>query len=169
MTEPNAIIYFKDVADALNYLHSSGIAHRSLATDYIVITFANRAKLCGLQGFGELCDIEQNSEITPCWMTHEQNAFIAPEALAREPHCPFAEDIWSYGVCMYTTLCGGYPFDGYKDKEKLQHQIKDKHWVKKERAKPLSAKTKLLLEQIFQLDSLQRPVIDELLKDQWFN
>jgi serine/threonine protein kinase len=168
LPEAQVASYFKDVAEGVQYLHTGGLAHRSLSTDLIVVTGNNRAKICGLQSFGEICDVDQNCEPTPCWMTHDQNPFISPESLAVEPHCPFAEDIWSYGVCMYTCLCGGYPFDGYKDREKLILQTTDKLWSKKDRSKALSVKAKQLLGAIFQLEPIRRPVADELLKDKFF-
>lgn len=168
LNETLVIRFFKDVAEGLQYMHSLGLAHRTLSTDLIVITAQNRAKICGLQTFGEICDIDHNNEPTPCWMTHDQNAFISPEALCGEPHCPFAEDIWSVGVAVYTCLCGGYPFDGYKDRDKLTAQIKEKTWAKKDRSKALSAKARQLLETVFQLDYLRRPIADELVKDKFF-
>lgn len=33
-------------------------------------------------------------------------SYLAPEVVYEEPHDPFAADVWSLGVCLYTMLTG---------------------------------------------------------------
>lgn len=43
--------------------------------------------------------------------------YKAPEVILNQGH-DFAVDWWSYGICIYTMLVGGFPFFG-KNREKV--------------------------------------------------
>jgi len=123
-TEQEAARIITDVASALEFLHSKGIAHRDLKPENVLCVYSDRltpVKLCDFDlGSGIKFHSGGGSDTTPLLLTPVGSAeFMAPEiveAFIDDTEDDFKYDkrcdLWSLGVMMYILLCGYPPFSG---------------------------------------------------------
>jgi serine/threonine protein kinase len=106
LQEGEAALLFFELAKALVYLHSKHICHRDLKLDNIMVGTAGQVKLVD---FGLAITVKENGVIssycgTPCYM--------APEIYSRKKYHPDKSDVWSFGICLYRSVVGSFPFKG---------------------------------------------------------
>ncbi|RIB12453.1 kinase-like domain-containing protein [Gigaspora rosea] len=109
LSEYETRIVFKQLFDAIKYLHDHRIAHRDLKPENILMS--NAAKLeVKISDFGlsKLLGPEHSLMKTLCGT----RLYVAPEVIARTPNRSYgrAVDMWSLGVILYVCLCGNLPF-----------------------------------------------------------
>merc|ERR1712240_790978 len=123
-TEQEAARIITDVASALEFLHSKGIAHRDLKPENVLCVYSDQltpVKLCDFDlGSGIKFHSGGGSDTTPLLLTPVGSAeFMAPEiveAFIDDTEDDFKYDkrcdLWSLGVMMYILLCGFPPLSG---------------------------------------------------------
>merc|ERR1712141_994574 len=123
-TEREAANIIRDVASALEFLHSKGIAHRDLKPENVLCVYRDRltpVKLCDFDlGSTPLFHSGGGTDTTPLLLTPVGSAeFMAPEiveAFIEDTEEDFKYDkrcdLWSLGVMMYILLSGYPPFIG---------------------------------------------------------
>ncbi|KAI8615092.1 kinase-like domain-containing protein [Chytriomyces sp. MP71] len=96
---------FRQIANAVAFLHANNIVHRDLKDENIVIDSSFTAKLID---FGSAMILDENSG--PFTRFHGTLHFAPPEVLLGAEYMPKAADVWACGVLLYTILCGETPF-----------------------------------------------------------
>ena len=121
LSEREASLIVKDIATALNFLHSKGMAHRDLKPENILCQYSNSVipvKICDFD-LGSSIKINSRSATpvtTPELCTPVGSAeYLAPEVveafindMSYDKRC----DLWSLGVIVYIMLSGKCPFTG---------------------------------------------------------
>ncbi|XP_022615283.1 MAP kinase-interacting serine/threonine-protein kinase 1 isoform X1 [Seriola dumerili] len=112
----------RDIAQALDFLHTKGIAHRDLKLENILCEYTDRVspvKICdfdlgsGVKLSSACTPITTPELTTPCgsaeYMAPEVVEVFTDEASFYDKRC----DLWSLGVILYILLSGSPPFIGH--------------------------------------------------------
>lgn len=112
--EDEAKFLFRDLCSGLSYLHGSGIVHRDIKPDNVMLS--DEGTLC-IGDFG--CAKAFPKPVGGVW---EDNApmmlddtsgtytFQAPECLTGLPYDGRKADVWACGITLYTWIFGAVPF-----------------------------------------------------------
>jgi serine/threonine protein kinase len=99
-------VCFYQIAEAFRYLHEQNIVHRDLKPDNV---------LCYEPGWFVLSDFSVSTQLDPedpkLDDTKGSPAFLSPEECSGELYDPKAADVWAFGVCIYRSVFGLFPFN----------------------------------------------------------
>ena len=114
---------FKQIYDAVCYIHERNIIHRDLKPNNILFLDKEKTHVViidfGISGFSN----GNNRERIKAGTT----MFLAPEtACGNEFGSNRKLDIWALGIILYRMIQGVYPFDGKNSKEILNNILKKK-------------------------------------------
>jgi TolB-like protein/Tfp pilus assembly protein PilF len=101
------IDYAVQIAEALNTAHLSGIVHRDIKSENIMVTDTGVLKV---MDFG-LAKLSGSNQITKESSTLGTFAYMSPEQFKGED-IDSRTDIWSFGVVLYEMLTKELPFQG---------------------------------------------------------
>ncbi|KAG8343718.1 Protein kinase domain [Trypanosoma vivax] len=175
--EQQAAKYFRQVAEALAYLHDHGIVHRDLKPENVLLDVDGVARL-GDFGWSKAlgapptmsgrkreerdADVEGESSgrLTVCGTLD----YLSPEMLRGQRHSCKA-DVWSLGALLVELLCGKPPFYRSSQQETLQAiRTAEPLLGSAEVMPPLARELALLM---LQKDPDKRPTVVELLQHPW--
>jgi len=134
LNENQTRVVMKQLFDALEYLHTRGIAHRDLKPENILMQSKNKNDFSiKLSDFGLSRFVDDNFYMRTLCGTPN---YTAPEVFDKTiKNYTIAVDMWSCGVIMYICLCGYPPFSRKLSKYPLKTQIlnglytfKPEHW-----------------------------------------
>ncbi|KAF5278786.1 hypothetical protein FQR65_LT15514 [Abscondita terminalis] len=114
--------YFRQIVDAVQYLHNCNIAHRDLKCENILLTQDDKVKL-GDFGFARNCTDKLTGKKTFSTTYCGSAAYAAPEILQGIPYDPKMYDIWSIGCILFIMLSAAMPFDDSNIKKMLKSQL----------------------------------------------
>ncbi|CAH1109620.1 unnamed protein product [Psylliodes chrysocephalus] len=120
-TEEKTRILFKQVLEAVHYLHCLDVAHRDIKCENIFLVSTNRVKL-GDFGFARYCINEFGKKIlsnTFCGSA----AYAAPEILQGKYYDPKKYDIWALGCILYVMVTASMPFDDTDIRQMVKDQM----------------------------------------------
>ena len=95
---------FRQIVEAISYLHKKSIAHRDLKLENIIFTSKEQVKIIDF-GFS----IQSNSKLRTFCGTP---TYMAPELVRKSEYWGHKVDVWALGVLLYRMLTGIYPFRG---------------------------------------------------------
>ncbi|XP_060797671.1 MAP kinase-interacting serine/threonine-protein kinase 1 isoform X1 [Neoarius graeffei] len=111
----------RDIAQALHFLHTKGIAHRDLKPENILCEYVDKVSPVKICDFDLGSGVKLNSACTPIttpelttpcgsaeYMAPEVVEVFTDEASFYDKRC----DLWSLGVILYILLSGSPPFTG---------------------------------------------------------
>ena len=109
------------IATALYYLHSYGVAHRDLKPENILMSEDTDTAQLKIVDFGLSKIIGPNETSLDPFGTL---SYVAPEVLLQKPYGKEV-DYWSLGIITYLLLSRVLPFDDEDDKEIARQTIQD--------------------------------------------
>ena len=104
LPEDRARFIFRQIVDAVAYLHGNRVAHRDLKLENFVISAGGDVKIID---FGLSARINPHSKLGDMCGSM---AYSPPEIVMHVPYDGTSADIWSLGIVLYTLLLGGFPF-----------------------------------------------------------
>ncbi|CAG9532541.1 unnamed protein product [Cercopithifilaria johnstoni] len=161
LEESEARHFFRQLVQAIAYVHSMGFAHRDLKPENLLLTEDLQLKLID---FG-LCakpPLGLSQFLHTCCGSP---AYAAPELIQGLPYKGHQVDIWSMGVLLYTLLCGCLPFED-DNVQKLYAKIATGKYYEPNYVSPLSRD---LLKSLLQVDPEKRITISKLIVHPWIN
>lgn len=155
LPESEARIVFKQLLDAIDYMHGLNVCHRDIKLDNILINSKLKIKLIDF-GFSTVNELRSKVFCgTPSYM--------ALEIINRKEYLTQPADIWAMGVVLHAILSGSFPFRGITDKD-LYHRISE---GVKELPDTIPALAKRLIIKMLSPNPLKRPNTKEILRDPW--
>ena len=106
LDEDEASIFFYQLINGVEYIHSKGIAHRDLKPENLLLT---EDKILKIIDFGLSHEFNGEDFLkTKCGSP----SYASPEIISHPFYDGFKTDIWCCGIILYAMLCGYLPFDG---------------------------------------------------------
>ena len=105
LNEKEALIIFRQLIDAMKYMHNMNICHRDIKPENILFDENNKIKLIDF-GFS-FCYKNTNIKINDDYGTP---SYACPEMHKGEKYNPELADVWSCGILLYTMISGYLPF-----------------------------------------------------------
>ena len=102
---------FKQIFEAMNYLHSNDMAHRDIKLENILMTKEYEIKIIDF-GFGML-NPENKVQYFFCGTPN----YMPPEIVEKRGYMGQKADLWSLGVLVYKLYCADFPFKGKNEKD----------------------------------------------------
>ena len=154
--EETAALLFYQIVSAIAYCHASGIAHRDIKPQNIMI---GKFPIVKVTDFG-LCGMIENEPMTEfCGSL----GYCSPECLFKAPYDGKLSDIWSLGVTLYAMVTGSLPWD-CSDQTKMFSQILEAKYPEPK----VSPACKNLIGSLLKVQPTDRMPLNEVLKHGWF-
>ncbi|EDR26309.1 calcium/calmodulin-dependent protein kinase type 1D, putative [Entamoeba dispar SAW760] len=163
LTEQQAQWVGYQVASAVYYLHTQGICHRDLKPENILLMEKDDGFNIRLVDFGLAKKFTDDVLKTPCGTFD----YAPPEMLLHTPQYTQLCDIWSFGVTIFVSMCGYYPFDGNSLAENIEQMqsgdinFDDDEW------EFISFECKDFIRRCLVADPTRRMNIEGVLTHQW--
>lgn len=157
VTEPEARYFFKQITEAVKYLHDNNIIHRDLKLGNL---FLNDNMDIKIGDFGLATRYDGERKMTLCGTPN----YIAPEVLCKTGHS-FEVDAWSMGCILYTLLVGKPPFETSNLKETYNRIKKNIYQIPRSKVSPTATS---LIQKLLNSDPLKRPSMADVLVDPFF-
>ncbi|CDS05030.1 hypothetical protein LRAMOSA07559 [Lichtheimia ramosa] len=157
LEEPLARRWFREIIEAVAYIHRNGIVHRDLKPENVLIDKYQTVRICDF-GFGKFCERQQVLN-TYCGSPF----YAAPEMVTATPYQGPPVDMWSCGVILYAMLAGTLPFQG-QDMPQLFRRINSGQYTLPEH---ISKDAANLIERLLCKNAKHRITAEECLKHPW--
>lgn len=164
---------FRQVCEAVAYLHDRSVVHRDLKPDNILLT--SRDRNLAKPKLADLGLARKNMKSRDCRTFCGTPHYFAPEVIntfqKRAPDDSSAlgygqkVDMWSLGVVLYILLSGMPPFEDEGLYEQILHgryEFEAEEWVQ------ISIGAKDLVQLLMTVDPDKRPKVQTALSHRWF-
>uniref|UniRef100_A0A914C4Y1 non-specific serine/threonine protein kinase n=1 Tax=Acrobeloides nanus TaxID=290746 RepID=A0A914C4Y1_9BILA len=159
LEESEARHFFRQLVQAMAYVHSLGFAHRDLKPENLLLKEDLQLKVID---FG-LCAKPRNGLNRPLDTCCGSPAYAAPEIIQNLSYFGNEADVWSMGVLLYALLCGSLPFED-DNLHILYKKITSGIYYEPVFLSPLS---KDILRAMLQVNPKFRITLKELLSHPW--
>ena len=158
LSEKESSIFFYQLINGVEYMHSQNIVHRDLKPENLLLTENKILKIIDF-GLSHYFDGDKFLK-TKCGSP----SYTAPEIINGSEYDGFKTDIWCCGVILYAMLCGFLPFGGDNDNELFQSIIDCDPDI----PIVLSNDSKKLLKRIFTANPNKRITIQEIKQTKFY-
>mmetsp|Transcript_33989 Transcript_33989/g.60690 ORF Transcript_33989/g.60690 Transcript_33989/m.60690 type:complete len:439 (-) Transcript_33989:334-1650(-) len=169
-SEQKAAQLFRQIADAVYFMHEKGYLHRDLKPENVL--FVQKPSESPKEAVTvKLIDMGMATKFNPSQPVRGAMGtagFLAPECCHRIPHSP-AMDIWSLGMLLFTMLTGRMPYS-HSQIERLHYPeipITKSPGVQSQRFLNLSKDAQELLLGMLQHDPIIRMTAREVMHHNW--
>ena len=139
LSEKEASIFFYQLINGVEYIHSQNIVHRDLKPENLLLT---ENKILKIIDFGLSHPFDGSVLLkTKCGSP----SYASPEIITGTEYDGFKTDVWCCGVILYAMLCGFLPFEGENDMELFKNIVECDPEIPRE----LSKESKKLIRKIF--------------------
>lgn len=106
--ETLAHFYFKQLVNAVDYIHLKGVAHRDIKPENILIDAEGNLKLAdfGLATVYKRTNKEKRLSHDKCGSP----PYMAPEIVSSQGYDATMSDVWACGVVLFVLMCGQIPW-----------------------------------------------------------
>lgn len=166
LKEKYARLFFHQIAQGLQYLHSKSITHRDLKPQNILLNTGKKSLKIADFGFAKIIGSESLAE-TMCGSP----MYMAPEVIKGKPYTNKA-DLWSVGIMMYEALTGFHPFQGANSMYDLIEKIEcysKRNQLKFPSGINLSWYARDLLKRLLRADPIERIEWKEFFAHKFFS
>ena len=155
---------FKQIYEAVCYIHSQNIIHRDLKPNNILFLDKERTHVVIIDfGISGMANGNQREKIKA-----GTTSFLPPEIASGEEFSSNPKlDIWSMGVILYLMIEGAYPFDGKNTKEIITSILRNRLEFNKKIK--ISQPLKTLIGGMLEKNYRFRIDDDSELFNKWFN
>lgn len=157
LDEVTAAYVFKEIAQALQFCHSFGVAHRDLKPENVLI---DKFPYIRISDFG-LCGYISEQKLmrtfcgSPC--------YCAPECLCRVQYDGRKADIWSLGVILFAMVTGEHPWNVQNTSAMLRQILKAQFQIPSH----VSLECQNLIFNLLRADPSERLTMSEILEHPW--
>lgn len=107
LTLKQCCTYTREIASALDYVHSQGIIHRDIKASNVLLDADGR---CYLADFGIARTATESTQLTSTGNVLGTVDYIAPELFESDHRADEKSDLYSFGVLLYEMVTGHLPF-----------------------------------------------------------
>ena len=164
LSEEEAKNIFKQIYNAVCYIHGKNIIHRDLKPNNILFLDEEKTQIAIIDfGISGIANGNQREQIKAGTIQ-----FLPPEILSgREFSSNTKLDMWALGIILYRMVEGCYPFDGKNCKEIIKKIFKSKLLFNPKIK--ISTPLKQLIEGLLEKNYRFRIDNDSPLFEEWFN
>jgi serine/threonine protein kinase len=99
--------YAREIASALDYIHSQGIIHRDIKASNVLLDEDGR---CYLSDFGIARAASESTQLTSTGNVMGTVDYLAPELFESDRRADERSDLYSFGILLYEMVTGRLPF-----------------------------------------------------------
>ena len=171
--EKQAKFIFKKILNGVQALHGAGIFHADLRPENILLDTQFNPKI---SYFALSRIFRQNNVNIPMNGYFGTRNYKAPQRFLNVPYNGDKADIFSLGVILFFLVTHLFPFPSARNDDLYYRQIRNKNENKYWNMQPneiqtynLSPEVKRLFFRMVAFNENDRPTLDQILADQWFD
>ncbi|KAL1122916.1 hypothetical protein AAG570_003241, partial [Ranatra chinensis] len=161
-------LWCRQLALALQYLHTMDIVHRDVKCENVLITQSLNAKLADF-GFARWCrwvdDAKGGLSETFCG----SYAYVAPEVVKGKPYDPKMSDVWALGCVAFVMVNRAVPFEADNIRHAYEQQMSRTIKYKKKAYSQITPQLKIFIFNMLDPDLKTRWTIEEAVNSDWFS
>lgn len=166
LSEEQTAVWVRQLATAIQYLHTLEIAHRDLKCENVLITKNFNMKLSDF-GFVRKCVSDDSFETTMSQTFCGSLTYVSPEIIKGSPYEPKVADMWSFGVLVFMMLNRAHPFESTHLQSLYQHQIKRNWKFTNKKCDDLSQQCRDMINNLMEPKTTDRWTIDKVMECDW--